>query len=84
MMLKNTLLRGFIKMKKSLIDRINELARKAKAEGLTDEEKLEQQMLREKYIADFKKGLISALESIVLVDAEGKLSKLEKRQFPEQ
>ncbi|NLU51261.1 MAG: DUF896 domain-containing protein [Clostridiaceae bacterium] len=71
-------------MKKSMIDRINELARKAKAEGLTDEEKLEQQMLREKYIADFKKGLISALESIVLVDAEGKLSKLEKRQFPEQ
>jgi len=67
-----------------MIDRINELARKAKAEGLTDEEKLEQQMLREKYIADFKKGLISALESIVLVDAEGKLSKLEKRQFPEQ
>jgi len=71
-------------LKKSMIDRINELARKAKAEGLTDEEKLEQQMLREKYIADFKKGLISALESIVLVDAEGKLSKLEKRQFPEQ
>lgn len=71
-------------MKKSLIDRINELARKAKTIGLTDEEKREQQMLREKYVADFKKGLITALESIVLVDGKGNLSKLEKRNFTEQ
>jgi len=84
MMLKNTLLRGFIKMKKNLIDRINELARKAKTEGLTDEEKIEQQCLREKYINAFKQGLINALEQIVLVDAEGNFSRLKKRNIPEQ
>ena len=36
------------------IQRINELARKAKAEGLTPAEKEEQQKLRREYIADRK------------------------------
>ena len=36
------------------IQRINELYRKAKAEGLTEEEAKEQQALRKQFIADFK------------------------------
>ena len=42
------------------IDRINELAKKKKAEGLTSEEKVEQAKLREEYI-----------EGIKIVDEEG-------------
>ena len=38
-----------------MIARINVLAKKSKAEGLTDEEKVEQQELRRAYIDSFKK-----------------------------
>ena len=41
------------------IARINELAHKAKAEGLTAEEKMEQQVLRAEYIAAFRASLKS-------------------------
>lgn len=74
----------FIKMKKSMLDRINELARKSKTEGLTEEEKQEQEQLRKKYIHDFKQGMIKALEQIVFVDAEGNYTKLKKLNTPEQ
>ena len=39
------------------IERINELARKSRAEGLTPEEKAEQQKLRQEYIAAVKMNL---------------------------
>ncbi|ETJ99215.1 PF05979 family protein [Eubacterium nodatum ATCC 33099] len=54
------------------IDRINELARKSKAEGLTEEEKLEQGLLREEYIDAFKANLRSQLENIEFVDDKKK------------
>ena len=54
------------------IDRINELARKSKAEGLTEEEKLEQGLLREEYIDTFKANLRSQLENIEFVDDKKK------------
>ena len=51
------------------IDRINELARKSKtAEGLTAEEKEEQQRLRKEYIAAFRANLKSQLDNIEVVD----------------
>ena len=46
------------------IARINELAHKAKAEGLTAEEKMEQQVLRAEYIAAFRASLKSQLDNI--------------------
>ena len=41
-------------MEQSKIDRINVLARKSKAEGLTEEEKAEQAVLRREYIDSVK------------------------------
>ncbi|MEE0742518.1 MAG: DUF896 domain-containing protein [Emergencia sp.] len=56
---------------KEQIDRINQLARKAKTpEGLTDAEKEEQQMLRRVYIDSFKANLRSQLNNIEFVDKE--------------
>lgn len=52
------------------VRRINELARKAKGEGLTAEEKEEQSMLRRKYIDAFKASLRSQLDNIKLVDKD--------------
>jgi len=53
---------------KEMIDRINFLARKSRAEGLTEEEKLEQQELRRKYIDYIKSQVRQQLESIEFVE----------------
>ncbi|MGI6211054.1 MAG: DUF896 domain-containing protein [Anaerovoracaceae bacterium] len=55
---------------KEKIDRINELARKQKSSGLSEEEKKEQQVLRREYIDAFKANLRSQLDRIVIVDPE--------------
>ncbi len=65
-------------MDKCGIDRINELARKAKCEGLSEEEKLEQQTLRKQYIADFRQSLKSTLENVVVVEPDGTRIPLKK------
>ncbi|GIP32633.1 DUF896 domain-containing protein [Paenibacillus sp. J2TS4] len=54
------------------IKRINELARKAKAEGLTDEELEERNELRKEYIHAFKRSLKSQLDNIKYVEDEPK------------
>ena len=46
------------------ISRINELARKSKQEGLTEEEKQEQAILRRAYIDSFKANLKAQLDQI--------------------
>ena len=63
-----------------MIDRINELARKAKAEGLTEEEKEEQQKLRRAYIDAFKANLRAQLDSIKVVEPgeEGVIDEMEQ------
>ena len=65
-------------MEQSRIDRINELARKSKSEGLTEEEKEEQAKLRAEYIAAYKASLVSALESTYIVDEKGNKKKAEE------
>ncbi|MCR4436086.1 MAG: DUF896 domain-containing protein [Clostridiales bacterium] len=58
-------------MEKTKIDRINELARKSKTIGLTDEEKREQQALRQEYVKACRANLKAALDSVVVVDKDG-------------
>lgn len=58
------------------IDRINELARKAKTEGLTPEEKQEQQKLRKEYIEAVKMNLRSQLDNIDIQEKDGSIVNL--------
>jgi uncharacterized protein YnzC (UPF0291/DUF896 family) len=67
-------------MEQKKIDRINELARKAKTpEGLTDEEKNERAMLRREYVNAVTGNLRSQLDNTWLVDAQGHKTKLTRR-----
>ena len=50
-------------MEKHKIDRINELARKKKSDGLTDEEAAEHAALRQEYIAGFRENMRQVLEN---------------------
>ena len=63
-------------MNQEQIDRINALYRKAKAEGLTEEEKKEQALLRKQYVADVKKNLASQLNNIDMVNPDGSVENL--------
>lgn len=56
----------------SLLDRINELAKKKKNEGLTEDEKAEQKELRQKYLKSFRGQMEEQLSSIKVVDEDGK------------
>ena len=56
-------------MIKEKIDRINELARKSREEGLTDEEKREQTELRYEYRSSIMANLKAQLDNIEIVDA---------------
>ncbi|MBE6065248.1 DUF896 domain-containing protein [Clostridium cochlearium] len=47
-----------------LIERINFLYKKSKEEGLTEEEKVEQSQLREKYLQNIRNNFRAQLESI--------------------
>ncbi|MBK5251048.1 MAG: DUF896 domain-containing protein [Peptostreptococcaceae bacterium] len=55
-------------IEKKRLDRINQLARKQKDEGLTKEEKEEQRVLREEYLKSFRKQFRKQLDSIKIVD----------------
>ena len=50
------------------LDRINELAHKAKAEGLTEEERTEQHVLRQEFLDEIRNDVRASLESIEIVD----------------
>ena len=66
-------------MEKEKIDRINALAKKQKAEGLTEEEKIEQKALREEYIAGFRKNLRSILDNTYIQTPDGEKKKVESK-----
>ena len=51
-------------MDKKLRDRINQLSRKSKAEGLSPEEKAEQQDLRKEYLKEFRSNFRQQLENV--------------------
>ncbi|RAV20561.1 DUF896 domain-containing protein [Paenibacillus contaminans] len=54
------------------VERINELARKAKTVGLTEQELEERNELRKRYIEAFKSSLKTQLDSIKYVEDEEK------------
>lgn len=53
------------------IERINALAKKSRETGLTDQEKAEQQKLRQEYIAAFRGNLKKQLDNIEVVRPDG-------------
>lgn len=69
-------------MKENKIDRINELAKKAKAQGLSEAEKAEQKALREEYIAGFRKSLKAQLDNTIVVNPDGTSYRLEQKRGP--
>lgn len=63
-------------MDEKKIARINELYHKAKTEGLNEEEKKEQAVLRKEFVEAFKKNLRSQLDNIDMQEADGTIVNL--------
>ena len=59
-----------------VIARINELAHKAKADGLTEEETVERDKLRRIYIDSVKASLVGHLENTYIVQPDGTKKKV--------
>ena len=71
-------------METERLKRINELAHKQKAEGLTQAEKEEQAKLRQEYLKAFKKNLTAQLDNTYIVDEKGNKRKLEKKKIKQK
>ena len=67
-------------MEQHKIDRINELARKHKAEGLTEEEHAERKALHREYVDSILGSLKGHLDNTYLVDEKGTKTKLKKKE----
>ena len=65
-------------MENSKIERLNQLAKKAKKTALSEEELAERDVLRKEYIASFKANLKATLDNVVIVDKEGNRKSLRK------
>ena len=63
-----------------VIARINELAKKAKTEGLTEEEIAERDKLRRIYIDNVKASLVGQLDNTYIVEPDGTKHKLTPKQ----
>lgn len=67
-------------MDDKVIMRINELAKKAKAGTLTENEKVEQQALRRAYVAAIRGDLRATLDNAYVLDENGKEQPLRKKE----
>lgn len=63
-------------MNQQKIDRINELARKSKSVGLTEEEKVEQTALRNEYRQSVVGNLRAELNNTYIMTPDGKKRKV--------
>ena len=63
-----------------VIARINVLAKKAKTEGLTEEELQERDKLRRIYIDNIKQGLVGQMENTYIVSPDGTKTKVTRKQ----
>ena len=66
-------------MEQFKIDRINFLAKKSREEGLNDEEKAEQAVLRREYIDSFKRSLEGQLQNTTILYPDGSKKKVTKK-----
>ena len=63
-----------------VIARINELARKSKTVGLTEEETAERDKLRRIYIDSVKANLVGQLENTYIVRPDGTKTKVRRKE----
>lgn len=63
-------------MNEQKINRINELYRKSKNEGLTEEEKSEQAALRKEYVESIRKNIRASLDNVSVVEPDGSITHL--------
>ena len=63
-------------MDQKKINRINELYKKSKAEGLTEAEKREQELLRKEYIANVRTNLQAQLNNVDVIQEDGSIVNL--------
>ena len=66
-------------MTEERIARLNELARKSKTIGLTEEEKQEQATLRLEYLASIRQSLEAQLDNVYFLEKDGTKTKLQKK-----
>ena len=66
-------------MDNTKLARINELARKSKAEGLTSAERQEQALLRSEYLEAVRRNLKGQLDNIDIVNKDGSVENLGKK-----
>ncbi len=67
-------------MEQKKIDRINELARKSREVGLTDDEKAEQAELRQEYIAGFRSSMLNVLDNTYIQSPDGTKTKVKRKE----
>lgn len=68
-------------MEHEKIERINELARKRKTVGLTEQELAEQAALRQEYLQGFRANMEAVLESTVIQRPDGTKTPLQKKRM---
>lgn len=56
---------------KEKLNRINELAKKAKEGGLTASEAKEQSSLRREYLQTFRSSMLTTLKGVTIIDPNG-------------
>lgn len=67
-------------MNEEKIARINELYHKSKSAGLTEEEKVEQAMLRQEYIAAIKNSIAAQMENVSIENEDGSIVNVAERR----
>ena len=67
-------------MEHEQIERINELARKKKAEGLNEEELREQAELRAQYLREFRANMEATLQAVRVEQEDGTYKPLVKKE----
>ena len=66
-------------MDKKMIERINELAKKKRTEGLNAEETAEQQKLYKEYLGEIRGQFKNTLENVSIQDEQGNITPLKKK-----